>query len=63
MITAGHARPRELARLLNPDRATALSGLARAVERVDWSVRTDAGLTRAEILMRFADPGSRLGGP
>jgi hypothetical protein len=63
MITAGHARPRDLASLLSPDRATALSGLARAVERVDWSVRTDAGLTRAEILMRFADPGSRLGGP
>jgi hypothetical protein len=63
MITAGHARPRELARLLSGPRPTTVSGLADAVERVDWTVWNDAGMTRAEILMRFADPGSRLGGP
>lgn len=63
MITAGHARPRELARLLAESRPSSVSALANAIERVDWTVRTTPGLTRAEIMMRFADPGSRLGGP
>ncbi len=63
MITAGHARPRDLVRLMSDGRDTPLSGLARAVERVDWTVRADAGLTRAEVLVRLAAPGPRLGAP
>jgi hypothetical protein len=63
MITAGHARIGELWRMLRPDGAAGISGLARSIERVDWTVRAQAGLTRAEILMRFTDPGTRLGGP
>lgn len=63
IITAGHARPRELARVLAQSDSTTARGLVNAVERIDWTVLVTDGLTRGEIRMRFALPGVRLGSP
>ncbi len=63
MVTAGHARPRELARLLAGSDPAAASGLADAMERIEWTVRASDGLTRGEIRVRFVMPGVRLGSP
>jgi hypothetical protein len=63
MLTAGRARPRALADAFGAPEAGAVFALARAMERVDWTVRHTDGTTRFETFIRFADPGSKLGGP
>lgn len=63
MFTAGRARPRALAEAFGAPDAGAMFALARAVERVDWTVRLVEQTARFEVFIRFADSNSKLGGP
>ena len=63
MFTAGRARPRALADAFDAPETGATFALARAVEQVDWTVRLVGQTTRFEVFIRFAPPGSQLGGP
>lgn len=62
MLSAGRARPAALADLFG-GAGGPLVDLARAVDRVEWTIRSVDGLTRGEVLLRPADPAARLGGP
>jgi hypothetical protein len=62
MLSAGRARPAALADLFG-EAGGPLVDLARAVDRVEWTIRSFDGLTRGEVLLRPADPAARLGGP
>lgn len=59
MITAGTARPADLAALFDPDGTWALSGLAAGVERMHWTARLLDGTVRAEVLLRLKPIPSR----
>lgn len=63
VITAGRARPAALAGLLGTDTAGPLLNLARAVDRIEWTVRRTNNLTRGEVLLRLTDPAATLGAP
>lgn len=62
MITAGLAHPPALIEAFMPEAPGPLGSMARAVERMEWTVRQREDIVRGEILLRFAPARARLGG-
>lgn len=63
MLSAGWARPADLANLLARPTPGALQTLAASISRIEWTIRLRDGVARGEILLRLEQDPARLGSP